>query len=292
MARRTSNTKRKPVKKAKKRSPAVDPARRMLLRQISIGVLLAVVLGGLIWGVWQVTRLPVVTISEVTARGGVTIAPQTVVAVAEAELIGSYYRLIPKRFTYLYPKQRIIAAIEQIPRLESVTIERVERTSLRVRFTEYVPEALWCQAEQCVFIDAAGYAFAEAPVLSGTSFVRYQAGTAMPEVGVVGVPPSVFRRTQQFSAVLSEALNLRPQRIWFDDRDITYLLGGGGEIRVARTDDVAALERNLTTLMASEEFAHLEPGNFEYIDLRYGNKVFVQEVIEEVATSTEDIAEE
>jgi hypothetical protein len=42
---------------------------------------------------------------------------------------------------------------------------------------------------------------------------------------------------------------------------------------------------NLMAVISSPDFSHLKPGNFQYIDLRYGNKVFVNE--EEVVVPEE-----
>ena len=54
---------------------------------------------------------------------------------------------------------------------------------------------------------------------------------------------------------------------------------------------------NLRSILESEEFAHVTSGDFNYIDLRFGNRVFVNEeesVVEEAetATSTEALSEE
>lgn len=269
------------------RAPS-NPARRMLIRQIVIGVLLCSVVGLLLYGVWHVTRLPALTISEVTAAGGITIEPAAVVAVAEDELRGTYYRLIPRRFSYLYPASALQSRLLEIPRIKDVQLTREQRTRLTIDYTEYEPFALWCndQGEACVFIDNTGYGFASAPTLRGAAFVRYYNRAHLPEIGVVGVDPEVLAETSVAVQTMAEGLNLRVRTITFDDRDIIFELGGDGEIRINRTDSMESTLSNLETLLDSQEFAHLEPGNFEYIDLRYGNKVFVQEELPEMATST------
>ncbi len=71
---------------------------------------------------------------------------------------------------------------------------------------------------------------------------------------------------------------------------------GGSELKTVASKDAQETIDNLLVVLASEEFAHLKPGNFQYIDLRFGNKVFVNEELavpeeeaasEEVATTTE-----
>ena len=43
---------------------------------------------------------------------------------------------------------------------------------------------------------------------------------------------------------------------------------------------------NLDTILLSEDFTDITPGSFRYIDLRFGNKVFVNRTEEVVTTST------
>ena len=65
--------------------------------------------------------------------------------------------------------------------------------------------------------------------------------------------------------------------LWVSGFDIIYSL---------QDDSFDRVFANLSSVLESESFTHLEPGNFQYIDLRFGNKVFVNEELG-VATSTE-----
>jgi cell division septal protein FtsQ len=283
----------KPRVKSKRTSRSGDPARRMLWRQVFVGVGLVLFFAGTITGIWHLTRLPALTIESVSASGGVTIKADEIRALVEQELEGAYYRLIPKRFSYLYPKQAIYEVVNTVPRVKDVVVERSGLTALSVTYDEYVPVALWCGPHgDCVFVDAAGYGFAAAPALSGSTFVRYQAGEQAAVVGETGITPELLAETQQFIAAVATTHNLRLQQVIFDDRDITYRLAGGGEVRTSRTEQFQDSLDNLDAILGSDEFVHLEPGNFEYIDLRFGNKVFVQEELPEVATSTATTSQE
>lgn len=116
--------------------------------------------------------------------------------------------------------------------------------------------------------------------------MRYRTPGEVPTAGVTAVPPALMREAEAFMATVRQALDVRVHSVWFDDRDITYRLGGGGEFRTARDESLERTLSNLEAIFNSDEFTHLEPGNFQYIDLRYGDKVFVQEELPEVATST------
>jgi hypothetical protein len=50
---------------------------------------------------------------------------------------------------------------------------------------------------------------------------------------------------------------------------------GGSELKVSLTLTPQQTVDNLQTVLSSEQYSDLVPGTFAYIDLRFGNKVFV-----------------
>jgi hypothetical protein len=60
----------------------------------------------------------------------------------------------------------------------------------------------------------------------------------------------------------------------------------GGEFKVSLKQPAAETVSNLLTVLGSENFAHIKPGNFEYVDLRFGSKVFVNEVTIDSSTAS------
>jgi len=67
-------------------------------------------------------------------------------------------------------------------------------------------------------------------------------------------------------------------------------------LKVSQLMPVADSFKNLQSILSSEEFIHLQNGAFQYIDLRFGDKIFLNEeeevvempeVLEETATSTD-----
>jgi hypothetical protein len=61
-------------------------------------------------------------------------------------------------------------------------------------------------------------------------------------------------------------------------RDAFLHIVDGGELKVTLTQEPQVTVNNLNVVLTSEEFKGVQPGNFQYIDLRFGNKVFVNEV--------------
>lgn len=263
--------------------------RMVFIRQGVFGALILLLIVGLITAVWYLTRLPSMTITTVEVVGGETLDHDYIKEVAEGELEGSYYRLVPKRFVWTYPDNAIAEAVLDVERVKNVLVDR-EKQTVTVVFEEYQPFALWCMevsSRECLYLDRNGYAFGTAPRLDGGAFLRFSESNREPELRVDAFEKDFVRDTTEFIQELYDNLSLNVIQVEkIDEEEVTYHLAGGGSIKVTRSLTHAETLNNLATILNSEEFAHIEPGNFKYIDLRYGNKVFVNEELAPVATST------
>lgn len=255
------------------------PETKQLLKNISIGFGIFLLVGLVLYGVWSVTRAEFVTISTVEVSGGETISHDQVRTAVEQLLEGEYAGFIPRRFTWTYPESEIVAVVQATPRVSHPSVERTGKV-VQVRFAEYEPVALWCGATavyDCVFLDSVGYGFAVAPSLTGGAFIRYI------NVGHAAVPGEVFTEVADFTQLQELTARLSDVgwsviQIELDQaRDAFVRLAGGSELKISLTYSPQQIVDNLQTVLRSEKYADLEPGNFTYIDLRFGNKVFVNE---------------
>lgn len=284
-------------KRVKRKTP-INPATILLVKQFLFGLSLFAVIGLAITSVWHLSRLNTFTIGEVLVSGGKTIDSDLVEKTVESVLEGTYLGLIPRRFVYFYPEANVLQAVENLDRIKDVSITMPDNKTLHVAYDEYLPEALWCNVEDeeanCLFLDETGYAFGTAPNLVGGSFVRYYKLDGNPEKGTRPFTEDDYKATRDFTNLLAETG-------WYVDtieidavRDVFYTLASGGELKATLTEDTNKTFSYLGTIRQSEEFAHLVPGGFQYIDLRFGTKVFVNEekLIDPLllATSTEAIS--
>jgi hypothetical protein len=284
--------------RSKRRKQYLDPATWLIIKQIGLGLLSLAVVASVIASVWYLTRLQSLTINEVKVEGGVTLDKNILVAAAEAELEGEYVGLIPKRFTYFYPEEEIYEALSEIDRVKTVEVKRDGGQVVNVKFTEYLPDNLWCDLADdmsCLFLDENAYAFTEAPVLVGGSLVRYFNSEDVPVKGGTVLEVSDYNKTKEFADSLEEISWYVKSVEVNSARDVFYGLSEGGEIRASLNDNPSNILSNLNTVISSKEFAHLKPGNFNYLDLRFGTRVFVNEEMpqeetdEATASSTEDV---
>lgn len=268
----------------------LDPGTIVLIKQVFWGVLVFSAVAIIITAIWYVTRLSSFTLTTITVEGGITINKANVERVANQELEGLYLKLVPKRFAYLYPEEEIVAKVSEVERIKDVAVERVSGTELRVTFDEYLPDTLWCKLtadSECLFLDETGFAFGPAPVLSGGSVVRYFATERETELRVAPFSESDYQTSKDFSDLLS-SIGWFVTKIEINSTaDVFYTLAQGGEIKATLTEPAERPFSNLETILRSKEFIHLKPGNFQYLDLRFGTRVFVnEELLSEAATST------
>ncbi len=260
----------------RKREQDVSVWRQVLY---GVGIIALVVL--LITGVHYITRIEGLTLSAVVISGTETIAQDHVRGEVERILDGDYFRLIPHRFAFLYPEDDIVQMITSIDRVRDVTVTRDGKTVLNVTVTEYEPFALWCkddESHECYFLDTTGYAFTSGPRLTGGALIRHtiEGVTDLSKKQVLEADD--ITRTHVFLDRLTTELSLRVTDVLYTKNgDVRLSVNGGGMIEFSRATPLDTVFENLNAVLSSKEFDHLEPGNFQYIDLRFGNKIFVNE---------------
>lgn len=257
----------------------LEPEKVLIIKQVFLGIFLFSLVSLILTGVWYGTRLQSLTISDVGAVDSETIQGEVVKAKVAEVLDGNYWHFIPRRFAWFYPETEIYNKLAEIERIKDVRVEQVSNTELAVTFSEYLPYALWCNEnnKNCHFIDKTGFAFGKAPELSGESLVRYHKLGGEPQMRTIIMSETDFDKTKKFSGLLAS-------KGWYvvevevdSVRDVFYILSDKSEIRATLEADTDKTFGFFEALKNSKEFAHLAPGNFQYIDLRFGEKVYVNE---------------
>ncbi len=272
---------------------ALNPNTKIILRQIGVGFLVLSVVASIIAGVWYGSRAASFTIDSVQVASGETINPELVKQQVETELEGTYFGLIPKRFSLFYPQKAALAAVMEIERVKDVTISETDQKTLKVSFSEHKPHSLWCKTTlgaDCLFLNSEGYAFGVAPDLSGGSFMRFITTGREPQLKETLVPSTLqynnfFDLIDRLSFVGWFVSSIEIDQI--GDAFVTIV--EGGELKITLAASPSELVDNLRVVLSSPEFSSIAPGSFEYIDLRFGDKVFVQKEDEDFATTTDSM---
>jgi len=279
--------------KNKPRRQIMDPGKLMLIKQFLIGFFVLLLSTLFVTSLWYGTRLEQLTIRTVSVEGGQTISHEMVEEKAQAVLEGSYIGLIPRRFVWLYPHKDILEAIKDIARMKNPTVETISGTEINIKFDEYLPYALWCdvvKTNECIFIEDTGYAFSKSPKLSGSTLLRYHLLGSEPLVGTSFLDATKLTEIARFIDLVQMIPGFEVSIVeagLMDD--VFYILANGGELKTSLSVPAETVFANLQSILEAKEFIHLKPGTFQYIDLRFGNKVYINDsplVSTSTATST------
>lgn len=261
--------------------------RRLRRRRIlgALGVLFALLCAGIVYELNQ----SAVRISHVTVYG----ADQSLADIANANMQGKYFGIIPRDSTFFYPGSSIRAGIIAAhPDIAAVSIFHNGLTGLSVKVDERVPIARWCGLaptpgveEYCYVFDANGLVFAAAATTTETvnNFTLYApldsarggplvGGTQEPLLAVIADAdklPAAFdfaRRLATFGSPVTEVI-LRGDEV--DDilesgTRITYVLGNE--------------ENAFTALTSARDSFDLADGSLNYVDLRFSGKMYLKKI--------------
>lgn len=279
------------------RSSKLAQRRRRLLY---IKAALVVISAALVVGVGSyLLHRPEVVIETVSIYGNEVISEQDLHAVVGEALAGNYAFLFPKSNIFIYPKRDIQEKILQtFPRVGGVSLEREGFRSISVNVEERHPFALWCReatlspsidtdvgtttdmeethgAEVCYFLDDGGYIFSEAPQFTGTGYFRYYGDLS------VGAPIHTnFLGGNEFGRLAFfienvEQLGVRTVSLSMKkDGEVELVHENGGKFLFVRDQNLSEVLDNLESALRSEIFRENDLSTLEYIDLRFGNKVY------------------
>lgn len=255
----------------------------MRRRLALVGVLGFFVLAGLLAGL---SHMPFLQIDAVQLSGNRTLASTTLTAFVEERLEGSYFYVFPKRNIFLYPKTAIRdALVNEHPLLSAAEVHAVDFHTIAAQVVEREPRALWCpsadsaQAGACYLMDETGAVYAPAPSFSSPVYVEYHgtlAGERWPKqylqpeqfLSLAALVDAIARELAQEQLDGVTVDRAGDVRMRFENGfDVLFVLGAGeGDI----------FER-FTLALKAEPFAGHLVNEFEYLDLRFGDKLYYKQ---------------
>jgi hypothetical protein len=237
-----------------------------------------ILFGGSVW----VARLPALVVSTVNVRGAVTIPAADVERAVTDQISGAYLALYPKSNRVLLPTHEVATALlAAFPRVRSVEVTQAAQT-VDVVLSERSPYALWCGEKRvgsgdptdCFFLDDSGYVFTEAPDFSGDVFFRYFGTINGGPVGSLFLAPGEFEELDLFVRSAHD-VGVKPVSLAvLDAPDAALHLSNGSKILFNRTGNLSDVLQNLKSVLESDVFRSQGTLKLDYLDLRFGNKIF------------------
>lgn len=242
---------------------------------------------------------PEFRISKVELNGGILVTQDEVELKTLDFMKGSYFWLFPRNNYFWYPNFALANSLkENFKRIDTINLTTKGFKTLVVTITERKPFAIWCNTipgkdnsteegvfedgsakdEDCYFIDQNSTIFAPAPQFSGDAYFKYY--------GIISdgspIGKEYMASTTEFAQIAdfvmkAKNMAIRPLYIVGKEKDqFSLVVSGGGEIYFDTKEPLSKVAENLDALLKTPEMAKTPNGNLpiQYIDLRYGNKLF------------------
>ena len=239
--------------------------------------------------VFYTVRAPFFLLTDIVVAGTETVSIDQIKQQAEEKLRGSYFGFVPHRFSFFIPTKSIEESILAMPRIASAAF-RVENNALVITVIERSPDVLWCSdataTSTCFYVAKDGVAYEAAPSLSGTTLMRFVVSSSSPAVGAMLLSEHDRDLLIGIARIIETRHHFQVARIEYTaDRDAILYLSRGGRLLLSTDGNLEDTYSNLASVLTSEKYSSLTPGHFEYLDLRFGNKIFLEKQVP-VATTT------
>lgn len=250
----------------------------------------AVIGGGLFFLVLLlvgVMYLPFLQIRDVKVAGAPEEDSSLVVRTVEAVLDGSYAFVIPKKFIFFYPRSAITASVgEAFPAFSSVKPSLSLFSGLSVQVTQRKPMSLWCgdvvpdsQAAYtpgaCYYMDETGFIYEQAPVPPPSIFVWFYGAIHQSKpIGATFLSADTLVRFTKLEQALKTAGVPVRAILVIDDQDAELYLERGEKVIIAYADDPGDVSDRLVSVLDAAPLQKIDPRQLDYIDLRFGDKVY------------------
>lgn len=262
------------------RSPQMRKKKKKMLYVKSIAALAFVAL--FVFGLSVLSNAEALQIDKVEGEGNILVTDEEIWSEIDRETQGRYLRLFSKKNAFLFPEEAVLAAVAaRFPILYGAKIELKGLKTVRIKVSEREPAALWCRLSSdgaplsdCFFIDRGGFIYSEAPEFKGDVYLKYYGSidTGNP-IGSSFLPAGTFFELTKFAERIKN-LGLSPVSIFVkDDGDYNVRLHDGGEVYLNEREGFDRSLLNLESIL-TDQIGKDSIGDIDYIDLRFGNKVF------------------
>lgn len=275
--------------------------RKKMFKLKACGVIIFVIALVLLF-LWLI-RFPEILIQDISISGNTITSSEEIENIAHQYLEGSYVFIVPKNSSFLYPRRKIERSIlHAFTRIREVSVKKSDSITMHIQVREREPFAMWCDDAlfqsnastttnaPCYFIDEESYIYATAPHFTGNVFFTYYGDIAIDSIyadiaplGAQYMNTEDFFDIQPFLVAFSDLDYIPVSLRRIDELDLEMELGDGARIIFSHDTRLPVLLDNMQSVLDSDVFIEAEENEkqIDYIDLRFGNKVYVKFVGEE-----------
>lgn len=232
---------------------------------------------GLIGGLGLASHAERFAIKDVSIQGAEKVPANALTASVQSAISDDFWKIFAKKNIFLYPERDIEEKLSaEFPRIKEVELSRPGLLAQAVVVTveERLPYAKWCAAEDCYFMDAGGFIFAEADSQQTTTPYVFRDGL-LPGREPIGQTFLLGRLSTivHFLELLKQA-GYEPQGITVEnEKDFSVPLAGTFTLRVLFDTDGEKTIHDLRLALEADSVRD-RVDELEYVDMRFGNRVY------------------
>lgn len=233
-------------------------------------------------------------IKKVIVVGNTNITSGEIQNITNGILDERYLGIFSKRNAFIYPKDYITETLSlTYPRIEDIVLDTESLEILNIKVKERTPSSVWCAAVLCYLVDGQGYVYAQSESAPDSSSGSSSDSTAVTHavlyggdqfVGSEPIGKYIFTKNlyadilQTIDELEKEKLIIQEVHVFSRD-EIVFTEKTGGKIIFSDRKPFAVSLENLRSSLKSSVFTAQKSSSspvtrFEYIDVRFGNKVF------------------
>ena len=222
--------------------------------------------------------VPYFRIKKISIEGNSSIDQEKITAEISNYFKDKQFKIFPRDNFFIMPKKEIInSLLEKFPRLKTISLSKNFPDAISVKVEERNNEALFCfknKDEGCAFIDQDGFVFDKAPYFSAGVYLTFleEATPTVPSgLNFQVISEEQFKKIIDFKNLLTEE-NIKILQIIIKKEGIYELqTNESWSILLNEKNDSQLTYQNLKTTLDQIKDKRK---NLDYIDLRFGNKVF------------------
>jgi hypothetical protein len=265
--------------------------RKKRIRRTRLAILLGVVfilLAGLIVGL---SWIPYIRIHSIAVSGTETVSTSSVEQFAQQKIAGRKLFVFPEDNIFLYPKKEIKSGLLAAnPQFKSADVHAENFETIGIDVAERHAAALWCGASagesgECRLVDENGFAYAPDLSLVSPAFVRYTGEATTTRGYTSQTEPLQYLTPDGFRALSALVLALDQNQSGTEissvdvdqNSDVHANFANGFTLLFALKDADKDVYQRFILALASQPFLNKTIADFDYLDLRFGDKLYYKE---------------
>lgn len=254
--------------------------RRLLWIRLYIVIFLLCVV---IFGLAILSGYEKLRIKQVNVSGQAAVTTDEILNIVKKDTGGRYGYLFARNNFLIFPRFRIERDIlRDIKTVKWVDVGWNKWLEIFVEVEERKPHSVWCGNEAgssdtpCYFVDQDGYIYSQAPVFSGTMFIRnYSSLPGDNPIGQFFLTKDLYEQLFALMDILKEK-GLKVVTLSFDGTDYHFKMEDGLEIIFNNKIDLATAFQNLFSALETGSLdLKKEASTIRYIDLRFDNRIVI-----------------